>query len=379
MPEAALAGPVLDAVRELRDQGESAGAKGASLFPLAGMLDAASTLLGDASRARLSVTFDAATLHARLTVTPKPGGPGSKLVADLPVGDVKPLLDLPDATTLGLLWRESTAARGENAVKQSGALARLLGGETSDDDKAAIAAALRAEAAARGSFQAVGIAFNGTGPTVVVHAPVTDAEAMKRALKQLVDLGALPSFKKALAGLGVKLTSDKAVVENLAEDVTRVRLSRAGDEPKRATAARADHKKVAPDPAEGGTPKAIDLLYFVNGAGLFGAAGFDPRDSLRALVSAPSGPNLAANAPMARALAAVGAEATFVLVADALRISAMTGGTAPPATATPLLIAAGRSSGPVELWARADLPEAVVQQLLQQYTRPRTAAPAALP
>ncbi len=61
--------------------------------------------------------------------------PASKLVADLAVGDVKPLLDLPDTTTLGLLWRESAAARAENAPKQADALVGLLGERRDAEDE----------------------------------------------------------------------------------------------------------------------------------------------------------------------------------------------------------------------------------------------------
>jgi hypothetical protein len=190
-------------------------------------------------------------------------------------------------------------------------------------------------------------------------------------------------------------------MEGLAADVTRVRLARAGDDApvtmgetprpvaqpaaKRETRVKPNGKRSAPDPSGGMTPKAIDLLYFVDGAGLFAAAGSDPRDSLRALVKA-SHDGAALDVPrpkprpaMASALAAVGSEATFVLIADALRISAMTGGSAPPAPPAPLVIAAGRSRAPAELWARVDLPNVVAQQLVEEYARRRAALPAAPP
>ena len=381
MPEKALAGPILDQVREMRAEIEGAAA---TVLPLASMLDNAATLLGDASRGRLTLNLDPSLLRARLTVTPKPGGAASKLLADLPVGDVKPLLDLPDTTTLGLLWRESPAARAENAPKQADALARLLGSEVTADDRAAISAALRGEAEARGDWQAVGVAFNGTGPTAMVRAPVTDADKMKKALKQLVDVGSLPAFKKMLAGIGFKLAADKAVVENLVADVTRVRLSRAGDELKDPPKKKDDKKKKDGPKARRRRhatsrdgPGPVDLLYFVDAGGLFAAAGYDPKDALRALNKAPSGPNLGGNAPMASALSAVGGDATFVLVADALRIAAMTTGSAAPAAPKPLVLAAGRTVSPGELWGRLDVPAAVVQQVLAEYTRRRTLAPGA--
>lgn len=379
LPEAALAGPVLEGVRELRGRREGAVA---ALVPVGGMLDGLAGLLGDASAARVTLALDATVIHGRATITPKPGGgAGSKLVAELAVGDAKPLLDLPDATTLGVLWRESKAARGESAPKQAEALAKLLGKEVTAEDREAIGAALKAEAEARGDWQAIGVAFNGTGPTAMVRAPVADADGMKKALEQLVKLAARPTFKKALADLSLRLQVDKAVVENLPGDVTRVRLARTdGDDKAKPEKGKDKAKEVkakqAPEPPRPDVPKAIDLLYLVNGDGLFASAGFDPKDSLRGLTKAPSGSgNLASVAPMAGALAGI-ADASFVLVADALRINAMTTGVAPPAAPTPVVLAAGRTASPAELWGRVDLPVAVVQQLVTEYARRKTAAPA---
>ncbi|APR85741.1 Hypothetical protein A7982_11090 [Minicystis rosea] len=390
LPEAALAGPALDYARELR--GRSSESATAALVPIGGMLDTLIGLLGDAQAARVAFNLDASVIHGRATITPKPGGgAGSKLVADLSVGDTKPLLDLPEGTSVGILWRESAAARGESAPKQADALAKLLGKDVTQEDRDAVLAALRGEAEARGDWQAIGVAFNGTGPTALVRAPVSDADKMKKALKQLVDLSALPSFKKALSSLSLKLSVEKAVVENLAGDVTRVRLARVDDkdDKKGAVAEKGnakgkddkgkdakgkDDKAIAPPP---GVPNAIDLLYLVNGDGLFASAGFDPKDSLRSLARGPSPQSLGSNASVASALAGIG-DASFVLVADLLRISAMTTGAAAPGAPTPIVIAAGRTAAPAELWGRVDAPFAVLQQLATEYMR-RSAAPPAPP
>jgi hypothetical protein len=368
IPDTALGGPLLDVARELRGKSEGIVA---AIAPVEGLLDGAITLLGDAAHARATLNLEGGTFHGRLSVPPKPGGPGAKLCADIAVGDVKPLLALPDSTTVGLLLRESPAARSENVPKRAEALARFVGSDVSAEARAAISAALRGQAEARGDWEAVGVAFNGTGPTAVLRWPVTDADKMRKALKQLVDLGGTPTFKKALARLGVRLVTDKAVVENLAADVTRIRLAKPEDETKKDAAKARPVTKA--DVVE--TPKAIDLLYFVDGSGLFAAAGYDPKDSLRALTKAPAGANLGTNAAMAGALGAVGGEATFVLVADALRISQMTTGGAAPAATQPVVIAAGRTAAPLDLWARVDVPASVVQLFVQEYTRRRTGPP----
>jgi hypothetical protein len=383
--EPALGGPILDAVKELRGHAETGAA---ALVPVGGLLDGLVSLLGDAKHARLTLALDGAAVHGRATVAPKPGnGPGSKLVADLAVGDAKPLLELPDTTTLGILWRESAAARTESAGKQGEALLKLLGKEAGAEDKSAISAALGAEAEARGDWLTVGVAFNGTGPTAAVRAPVSDAEKMKKALKQLVDLTAMASFKKALADLGLRLTSEKTVVENLAGEVMRVRFARVdpaakddkgkGEKPKGDAKGKDDKAKKAPEPPAAEVPSAVDLLYTVNADGLYASAGFDPKESLRTLTRAAAGSSLGKLAPMASALAQVGSDATFVLVADALRIDAMTTGRGAPANPAPVVVAAGRTASPAELWGRFDIPVSVVQLMVTEMVRRRSAAPAA--
>jgi hypothetical protein len=369
LPESALGGPIAAEVRA-RAEGASA-----ALAPLAGLADNVLTLLPDAAHARVTVTLDDAAVHAHVTVTPKPGGgPATKLLGDLAAGDTAPLLDLPDGTSLGIFWRESAAGRAESAPKQAAALAHLLRKDLSAEDKDAIGSALRAEAEARGDWQAVGVDWSGKGPTAVVRAPAADADHMRKALKQLVDLAGLPSFKKTLAALGLKLATEKAVVENLPADVIRVRLSRLDadgkdDKAKPEPKAKADPKGAAADP--GDTPKSIDLLYFVDKDGLFAAAGFDPKDALRGLVKAKDGHSLRSVAPMAQALSAAGGDVAFALIADVPRITAMTTGAAAPKTPSPLVLAAGRTREPAELWGRLDVPSVVVQELVQEYAKKR--------
>jgi hypothetical protein len=375
LPESALGGPVLAELRAQRGKAEGAAS---ALLPLVGLADDLLALLPDAAHARVTVTLDEAAVHARATVTPKAGGgPASKLIGELTVGDTAPLLDLPGDAALGIFWRESTADRAASAPRQADALATLLGKDLPAGDRDAIGTALRNEAEARGDWQAVGVTFNGTGPSAVVRAPATDPDRMRKALKQIVDLAGLASFKKAAGALGLSVTSDKAVVENLPADVLRVRLARVDADGKAdKTKAKADKTKGAKGGAPP-TPTAIDLLYFVDKDGLFAAAGFDPKDSLRGLVKAKDGGSLRANAPMAQALAAAGGDVAFALIADAPRISAMTSGGPAPATPAPLVLAVGRTSTPAELWGRLDVPSVVVQQILQDYARRRSAEPPA--
>jgi hypothetical protein len=74
---------------------------------------------------------------------------------------------------------------------------------------------------------------------------------------------------------------------------------------------------------------------------------------------------------MAQALSAAGGDVAFALIADVPRITAMTTGAAAPKTPSPLVLAAGRTREPAELWGRLDVPSVVVQELVQEYAKKR--------
>ncbi len=391
VPESALAGPLLEEAKSMRAHAQGTAT---TLIPVMGPLDRMLAVLPDSSHARLTLNVEQTSVKARATLTPKAGnGPATKMVAELPVGDAAPLLQLPENASFGMLIRETAADKKDNANKQADALVGLLGDKVQPADKEAVGAAIRALGEAKGDWEVLGGVFAGTGPTLLLRAPVTDADAMKKALKQTTDVVALPAFADLLKVVGAKASFEKAVVENLEGDVGRIRVVRIdptkdagkdgkaeGGKPAPTGAAKAapapTGKPVASGSANAGgppnaPPNAIDLLYLVTGDGVFAAGGFDPKDALRSLVKAKGAPNLGGNAAMAGPLAALGNDASIIVVADALRINAMTNTGAPPAPPAPLVVALGRTTQPAELWARAEVPNVVVQLLLANLARPQ--------
>src|SRR5262249_6962187 len=131
VPRPAIDGPILAAARGTwaRVRGAAASAAGPTgdALAIAPMIDAWLEILADLDHARLTLVLDESA-HLRFSGVPRPGnGPATRAVADAAVGDVKPLLDLPADTLLGLLIREAPAARAAGIDRQADAVARLLG------------------------------------------------------------------------------------------------------------------------------------------------------------------------------------------------------------------------------------------------------------
>jgi hypothetical protein len=264
--------------------------------------------------------------------------------------------------------RESAAGRAEGIDRQVQALARMIGGDVPDKDRAAIAAALRAVSGARGDWFAAGLSWGGTGPTVYARAAVGDEGRLGGALGDLVALAKLPSMKGFLNEEALRVSSGKHVVERLPGDVRRVRFERV--EGKENDKTRKEKTKPAGEPeASEALPKSIDLLYLIQDKTLFASAGYDPEEGLRRLVAATGGERLGKVPAFQSALGALGGDTSFALVLDPLRIVASRAGR--PATGDPAaaVIAAGASpasgGAPAALWARADVPTAVIRELIR--------------
>lgn len=359
MPEAALSGPVLAEAQRAwtgtRSDLERVGAP--ALVPVVGTVEMFLGVLADSKLARLTLDLDAASVHARFTMTPKPdGGAASKALAEMAVGDADPLLDLPGSALLGILWREPAAVRSAAIPKQAESLAGLLGPETKAEDKEAILAALRAEDEARGDWATLGVSLDPTGPNAMVRAPLSSAEKMSNALKQLVALSKLPSVKAQLKAASLEVTSGKTVIENMPGEAQRVRFEKI--QPKGA-------KGKAASLPEAGIPGSIDLLYMVAGDLLLGAAGYDPKAALLALRQGPAETSLRWNPAMKSALTSLGADASFALVVDPLRILAQRSGKSAPNESAPVVVALGKTPEPSAMWARVDVAALVVQELIK--------------
>ncbi|WP_437715784.1 hypothetical protein WMF45_04800 [Sorangium sp. So ce448] len=375
IPRAALEGPVLKAARSAWDKARGPdGAPRATAVPLGPMIESALAMLGDLERARLTLVLDE-DAHLRASGTPKAGGgPASKASADLAVGDVKPLLDLPADSRVGILVRDRAATRAESVPRLVDALAGLVEGDLPAAERERVGAAIRAASDARGDWFAGGLRFDGAGPTAFVRAAVGDRAKLEASIQDLLGTAELPPFKAALQREGLRVSAGKAALPLLDGDVRRVRFERTAGASAPAGAGGAPARK-GPQGGKGGPaaqgaslpPSSIELLYLVRDDGLFASVGNDPGAGLRSVVGALQGERLGEVPSMKTALAPLGSDIAFALVVEPLRLVASRLGQPGAGDSAPVVIAAGAASesagSPAAFWARADVAAAAIREL----------------
>ncbi|AUX39778.1 hypothetical protein SOCE26_011730 [Sorangium cellulosum] len=377
IPRAAIEGPVLKAARSAWEKARGGeGAPRASAVPLAPMIEGGLAVLGDLERARLTLVLDDGA-HLRASGTPKAGGgPASKASAELAVGDVKPLLDLPADTVAGILVRDRAASRAEDVPKLVDAVAGLVEGELSPADRERLSAALRAASDARGDWFVGGLRFEATGPTAYVRAAVGDRVKLEGALADLLGSAELAPIKSSLQREGLRVSSSKAELPQLAGDVRRLRIEQlagAGQPGGAASSPARTGPGGAGLPGKGGgpgaPPPAIELLYLVRDDGLFASVGNDPGAGLRSVVGALQGETLGGVPTTKAALAPLGSDIAFALVLEPLRFVASRLGQPGGGDPAPVVIAAGATpadgGAPAALWARADVASAALREIIR--------------
>ena len=370
VPRAAIDGPILTAAKGVWEQVRpSVAASGdAGAATVAGTAESLLAVLGDLERARITVVLDEAA-HLRVEGTPREGGgAASKAAAGAAVGDVAPLLEVPADAMAALLVRESAAGRQDDIARQVEAVVRLIDKEVPEKDRAQITAALRGVSEARGDWFTAALRWEGTGPTVMARSAVSDEAKLGDAVEDLVALAKVPSIKSYLDEEGLRVSAGKHVVERLPGDARRVRFERedAKDKGKKKGGEKKAKKGEPAELAEETLPRAINLVYLIQGGSLYAAAGYEPDEGMRRIVAAPGGERLGQAAALQKALGGLGADTSYALVVDPLRILAARAGKPAPAPAevTPVVLAAGARPG--ALWARVDLPTSVIKELVRR-------------
>lgn len=372
IPRAAIDGPIHKAARGLWDQirplTEAGGAEASTLAPT---IESWLAILGDLERARLTLVLNEAA-HLRFEATPRTGGPAERAAADAAVGDVKPLLELPADALAGLLVRESSAGRKDGIARQVQAVLRLLGREVPEKEQEQIGAVLGAVSEARGDWFTAALRWEGVGPTVMARAAVADEKKLADAVGELVGLTKVPSIKAFLKDEELRVSSGKHVVERLEGDARRVRFERAEEKAKagdkKSDKGKGDEPAEARDPS---LPKAVNLVYLFKDGSLFAAAGYEPDEGMRRIVGAAAGGERLGGVPAFQGvLGGLGADTSFALVLDPLRILATRAGKPAPAEVLPVVVATGAvppaSGGAAALWGRLDVPTAVLKELVRR-------------
>lgn len=376
IPDAALSETLTKLFQDRRKALLTMGEALSPALPLDKTLSRLVELAPDLTRARITAQIDEKWVRLALAASPKAGdGPAGKAVRDMAVGDTKPLGELPADAVVGLLDRDTGAAREGLSPSYAAAIERALKIEKMpDDDRRAIEEAMRAVGASRGDWITAGLTFGATGPSGYVRGAVGDKEALDKALKQMLELQKLGSVKDALKTSSFKITTKKTVVEGLEGDVMRVRVEKVEQAEKAgakasAKAAGKDAPEKAPDAipvAPDLIPSSIDLLYMVRDGAIYAAAGYDSKAALVSVVQAPDKGNMAGVPAIKEALDSLGDGVSFAILVDPLRLVASRVGKPGAADPAPVVLSLGRSSsGAASVWLRLDVAAPAVRELIK--------------
>jgi hypothetical protein len=319
---------------------------------LADLDSAAKDRIGLVARARAArVEIDAGDddVHADVFVTPGEGDAGADAVAAMRTGDTSPLARSPADSIVALLGRDDAAGRAGSARELEAALGRALGERVREDDSRAVRAALDEWARTRGDWWTVALGWGSTEASrgLWVRTPASDAEATSRAVRQLVDLSHRRAAQDLLSGSLHLAPASITTAEVPSLGKATVATFPWGDVK---TARREGASAPLPPPA---------VAWAVQGGDLLIAAGL-AAPQLLSLEASPVR-RVADDERSARALAAIGSDASFAVYAQPLRFDpARSGGDAAPA---PAVFAWGRKGG--DAWARLDVADTLLRELVR--------------
>lgn len=380
MPQKALQGPVAKMIRSrwdnIKPKPRTDSATVTTLpSPLQTLVDGVLGVLGELDRGKAMIDFDQQVAHVRFSGTPKtPLAPGSR-IASMTVGDPKKLLDLPGTTDVAVFLNDASEVRVNEAKGYATALVNAIGKDVTEEDKAAIEKALVGLAKARGDTFTAGLTLLPTGPAAFVRGAMSNRDDLSKSIQDLTRLSERKSVANWLGELGLKMKAGTTAIEGLPGDLQRIHLERvepkvATDKPgtKSAEPAKKEEKKDKPRVAPN-VPSTIDILYVFGTENVVLGAGYEAKDALALVLQATEKDNLGTRTDIATALGTLGDKATFVAVADLLRLFARQSGGAAPAAGAPLVFGLGKGGtgfGADEPWMRLDVPNVVLQEIVKR-------------
>jgi len=356
IPEAALQGPLVEAIRARVD-------RVASLpMPMAGL--AFESLAAELSRDALSALGGMGSLEAKLVIDARAArfsltapikeeaSAARKLAAELSPGDARALRELPSHTLAALWVRQPREARLRNASDSTELIIRALGAELTEADRKEVQSALQKIAGARGDELAAGIGFGAFGPSAYARTDGNDEAALDEAMQRLLGLLELEPVRERLAKASLEAHAKPTIVERLPGDVHRLRFSRAKT-PKDANVARGL-----------GLPEKVDVLMLRQGATLYVAAGLDAPEALRSLVLAKTEDNLGGVPSFDAAIADFQEGTVASLMFDITGIVDRLRGKRPSGAPSVVALSFGvEPKGRSSLWLRADVARPAIGEL----------------
>jgi hypothetical protein len=315
-PGSALKGPIVKRIREtwdsFREDREKEdeelrknkgrkpdfGEPAAALADVGGKVETITTLLSDLSDATLRIDTDATGIHAKMTMTPaSDSGAAAMEFSSMVVGDLAPLLAMPQDTVLGVLLRDNEQGRAKGAKDQAAGLAKLLGDRITDKEREAVEAALSSWALGRGDWLVAALRWTRTEQEAIVRGAVSDPKSLDEGIRSLLALGQVPAFREPIeARLGKMALGKPAKVG--AGSLLHV-----------------DREKKVPKGAKPET-SAFDLAWRIDEAKGFEMRGREDGKGWLTAESAPKVPTLGEHPTTSKVFTGIGDDATFALFVD---------------------------------------------------------------
>ena len=300
-------------------------------------------------------------MRVLLRITARERGAAARLVQDMAVGDLAPLLSLPKSAVVAVLTRTSGRGREASAKSTSEGLQRLFGDRLEQKDRESIASTLGQLARGRGDFSAYALLQGGSGPSLVMQSALSDAGAFDAGARALFRLPKLRAFEEPIRQFvgEIRVTQDRLEVNGLEGQARRARLT-VKPAPMRLSRGQSNQVNLAPPP--------IEVLWWTREQMAYGAAAVDAAPALVDVATSgrQQGTALGADPWLAAAAARVGGEVGFSVVVEPMALG---------------LVGDARESGPALLTigrqkqaavVKLDVHPAVVRALVQSRLRVRT-------
>ena len=301
-------------------------------------------LVAAARGARLTIDAGDDEVHAEVLLTPGTDPSSAKLLAAMHPSTSHPLAEAPADALVALLARDDAATRADDAATLEATVEHALGDRLHDEDSRAVRAAFDDWARARGDWLSAALAAGATDATrgVWLRTPAAGGETATNAVREIVDLSHRQAFKDLLAG-SLHLGPSTAATADVS-GVGKANL--------------ATFAPLGVNGKGGAAAATLGVAWGVHDGDLLVAGGPSPASLLAAEASVAA---RIGDAPRsARAIAALGNDATFALFAQPLRLDPRRAG---DAASGPAVVAWGKRGE--SAWARLELADVLLREWLR--------------
>ncbi len=322
---------------------------------LAGMGSAVESFLAvldSTKQARLVVQPGDGALSVQLVAEPEAKGAARELARSLSVGKVDPLLSLPSSVAVAVLSRSNDKARAESAESTAAGLVELFGDRLKKPDSDKLHKSLAELAAGRGDWTAYGLALS--PGALVVQSEVSDRKKLDSGVKAALRLLEMPAFREPLSRFvgEYSFKQAKAKIAGLDAPAERALIT-----------IKASTMRTANDPAgkvDTAPNRSSCCWYFPAEDKVVAAMAPDAVPVLLAEVAAKPETTLAASSAVKKAVARAGADVSFAVLVQPLKLGAsgvLSGDD------SPLLVTLGRKDE--RPWLRLDADQGAIRGLIR--------------